>query len=61
LFYLLSISIPLSIMPLFTPLNISNSYLVKELNIHNVNNKIIKDAFKDALSFTNPLESLPRE
>jgi len=48
-------------MPLFIPLNISNSYLIKELNIYNVNNKIIKDAFKDALSFTNPLESLPRE
>jgi hypothetical protein len=48
-------------MPLFTPLNTSNSYLVKELNIRDVNNKIIKDAFKDALSFTNPLESLPRE
>jgi hypothetical protein len=48
-------------MPSFIPLNISNSYLVKELNIYNVNNKIIKDAFKDALSFTNPLESLPRE
>ena len=48
-------------MPLFTPLNISNSYLVKELNIYNIDNKIIKDAFKDALSFTNPLESLPRE
>ena len=47
-------------MPLFTPLNISNSYLVKELNIRNVNNKIIKDAFKDALSFTNPLGSLPK-
>ena len=43
-------------MPLFTPLNISNSYLVKELNIRDV-----KDAFKDALSFTNPLESLPRK
>jgi len=48
-------------MPSFTPLNTSNSYLVKELNIRNVNDKIIKDAFKDALSFTNPLESLPRE
>ena len=48
-------------MPLFIPLNISNSYLVKELNIYNVDNKIIKDAFKDALSFTNPLEFLPRE
>ena len=48
-------------MPLFTPLNIFNSYLVKELNIYNINNKIIKDAFKDALSFTNPLGSLPKE
>ena len=48
-------------MPLFISLNISNSYLVKELNIYNVNNKIIKDAFKDALSFTSSLKSLPRE
>ena len=48
-------------MPLFAPLNTSNSYLVKKLNIRDINNKIIKDAFKDALSFTNPLESLPRE
>ena len=48
-------------MPLFTPLNASNSYLVKELNIRDVNDKIIKDAFKDTLSFTNPLEYLPRE
>ena len=48
-------------MPLFTPLNISNSYLVKELNIRDINDKIIKDAFKDALSFTNPLKSLPKE
>ena len=48
-------------MPLFTPLNIFNSYLVKELNIYGVDNKIIKDAFKDALSFTNPLGSLPKE
>jgi len=48
-------------MPSFIPLNTSNSYLVKELNIRNINNKIIKDAFKDALSFTNPLESLPKE
>ena len=45
----------------FTPLNTSNSYLVEELNIHNINDKIIKDAFKDTLSFTNPLESLPKE
>ena len=29
--------------------------------MRNVNDKIIKDAFKDTLSFTNPLESLPRE
>ena len=48
-------------MPSFIPLNISNSYLVKELNIRDINNKIIKDAFKDALFFTNPLKSLPRE
>ena len=48
-------------MPLFMPLNIFNSYLVKELNIYSVNDKIIKDAFKDALSFTNPLGSLPKE
>ena len=48
-------------MPLFTPLNISNSYLVKELNMRGINNKIIKDALKDALAFTNPLKSLPRE
>ena len=48
-------------MPLFIPLNTSNSYFVKELNIYDINNKIIKDAFKDALSFTNPLESLPKE
>ena len=47
-------------MPLFTPLNTSNSYLVKELNMRNINDKIIKDAFKDALSFTNPLKSLPK-
>jgi hypothetical protein len=48
-------------MPLFTPLNISDSHLVKELNMRDVNDKIIKDAFKDALSFTNPLGSLPKE
>ena len=48
-------------MPLFTPLNISNSYLVKELNIRDINNKIIKDTFKDALSFTNSLGSLSKE
>ena len=48
-------------MPFFVPLNASNSYLVKELDIHNINNKIIKDAFKDILSFTNPLGPLPKE
>ena len=48
-------------MPLFTPLNIFNSYLVKKLNMRNIDDKIIKDAFKDALFFTNPLKSLPRE
>ena len=48
-------------MPSFIPLNMSNSYLVKELNIHDVDNKIIKDAFKDALSFTSLLESLLKE
>ena len=26
-----------------------------------IDNKIIKDALKDALAFTNPLGSLPRE
>jgi len=48
-------------MPFFIPLNMPNSHLVKELNIRDINNKIIKDAFKDALSFTNPLGFLPRE
>ena len=48
-------------MPSFIPLNASNSYLVKELDIYNINNKIIKDAFKDVFSFTNPLGLLPKE
>jgi len=48
-------------MPFFIPLNTSNSYLVKKLNTHNIDDKIIKDAFKDAFSFTNPLEFLLRE
>ena len=48
-------------MPFFVPLNTSNSYSVKELDIHNINNKIIEDAFKDALLFTNPLGLLPKE
>ena len=39
----------------------SNSYLVKELNIYNINNKIIKDAFKDTLFFINPLRPLLKE
>ena len=45
----------------FIPQNISDSYLVKELDIHDINNKIIKDTFKEAFSFTNPLKSLFRE
>ena len=48
-------------MPSFTPLNTSDSYLVKELNIRDINNKIIKDAFKDALLFINLLKPLPKE
>ena len=48
-------------MSFFIPLNMSNSYLVKELNVRNINNKIIKDAFKDTLSFTNPLGPLPKK
>ena len=48
-------------MPFFTLLNISNSYSVKELDIYNVNNKIIKDAFKDIFLFTNPLRPLPKK
>ena len=48
-------------MPFFVPLKASNSYLVKELNIRDVNNKIIKNAFKDALFFTNSLGPLPKK
>ena len=48
-------------MPSSIPLNTSDSYLVKKLNTRDINDKIIKDAFKDALSFTNSLKSLPRE
>ena len=48
-------------MPSVAPLNVSNSYLVKELNICDINNEIIKDAFKDIFSFTNPLRPLPKE
>ena len=47
-------------MPLFTPLNASNSYLVKELNMRNINNKIIKNTFKNIFLFTNPLKLLPK-
>ena len=48
-------------MPLFILLNASDSYLVKELDIHNINNKIIEDAFKDVFLFTNPLGPLLKE
>ena len=51
---------PLSIMSLFTPLNTSDSYLVEELNMRDIDDKIIKDAFKDTFSFINPLGSLPK-
>ena len=47
-------------MPLFILLNTSDSFLVKELNMCNIDNEIIKDAFKDTLSFTNPLGFLPK-
>ena len=45
----------------FVPLNAFNSYLVKEFNIRDVDNKKIKNAFKDILSFTNFLGLLPKE
>ena len=45
----------------FKPLNIFNSYLFKELNIYDINNKIIKDTFKDAFSFTDFLGPLLKE
>ena len=48
-------------MPSVVPLNTSNSYLVKELNIRDINNKIIKDAFKDIFSFINLLKPLPKK
>ena len=48
-------------MPSFTPLDTPDSYSVEELDMRDVDNEIIEDAFKDALSFTGPLESLPRE
>ena len=48
-------------MPFFAPLNAFNSYLVKKLNIHNINNKKIKDAFKNTLFFINLLRLLPKK
>ena len=48
-------------MPSFVPLKASNSYLVKELDIYDIDDEIIKDAFKDTLSFTNFLGLLPKE
>ena len=45
----------------FTPLNASNSYLVKGLDMRDINNKIIENTFKDTLFFTNPLGPLPKE
>jgi hypothetical protein len=45
----------------FTSPNTSDSYLVEELDMRDVDDKIIEDALKEALSFTNPLGSLPRE
>jgi len=48
-------------MPLFTSLNASDSYSVEELNMYNVDNKIIEDMFKDALSFTDFLGLLFKE
>ena len=48
-------------MPFFIPLNTSNSYLVEELDIHNINNKKIEDAFKDTLFFINFLGLLPKK
>jgi len=48
-------------MPFFIPLNIFNNYLVKKLNIYNIDNKIIKDALKDAFFSFNSLKSLPKE
>ena len=48
-------------MPFFAPLNVSDSYLVKKLDICDINNEKIKDAFKDVFSFTNPLGLLPKK
>ena len=48
-------------MSFFTPLNIFNNYFIKELNMRDINNKIIKNVFKDALFFINSLGLLPKE
>ena len=48
-------------MPFFAPLNASDSYLVKEFDMCDIDNKKIKDAFKNTLSFTNSLGLLPKE
>ena len=48
-------------MPFFVSLNVFNSYLVKKLDMYNINNEIIKDAFKDTLSFTDFLRPLPKK
>lgn len=39
-------------------LNMSDSHSVEELDMRDVDDEIIEDAFKDALSFTDPLGSL---
>ena len=48
-------------MPPFTLLNASDSYLVEELDMCNIDNKIIKNVFKDAFSFIDPLGFLFKE
>ena len=48
-------------MPLFIPLNTSNSYLVKELNIRDINNKEF-NAIKHAIAaLTKSLDSVSKE
>jgi len=48
-------------MPPFIPLNAFNNYLVEEFNIYDIDNKIIKNTFKDALSFINLLKPLSKK
>jgi len=48
-------------MPPFIPLNTFNNNLVKELNICDIDNEIIKNAFKDTFSFTDFLKPLPKK